>query len=79
MTFKACLAEIPDCARCDSGIKETTEHTFVYYRRICVGAVTARIDSKFDVPNVIDNIDPPSAGMKRGGFLVILVVVRMVF
>ena len=87
LNYKACLADMPDCPRCGSGLEETTEHAFYYCERVRpfwdhVGEWTARIEPKqlvlLDVGYVVDNVLPPFQGEKRVVFLAILAVARMV-
>ena len=87
LNFRAGLADMPDCARCCSGLEETAEHTFYNYERVSpfwdhVGEWTARIEPKqlvlLDVGYVVDNVLPPFQGEKRVVFLMILAVNRMV-
>ena len=49
LNYKAGLADMPDCARCGSGLEETAEHAFYYCERVRpfwdhVGEWTARIE-----------------------------------
>ena len=51
LNFRVGLVDIPDCARCCSGLKETAEHAFYYCQRVRlfwdhVGEWTARIEPK---------------------------------
>ena len=87
LNYKAGLADMPDCARCGSGLEETAEHAFYYCERVRpfwdhVGEWTARIEPKqlvlLDVGYVVDNVLPPYQGEKRVVFLAILAVARMV-
>ena len=87
LNYKAGLADMPDCARCSSGLEETAEHAFYYCERVRpfwdhVGEWTARIEHKqlmlLDVGYVVDNVLPPYQGEKRVVFLAILAVARMV-
>ena len=87
LNFRAVLADMPDCARCGSGLEETAEHTFYYCERVRpfwyhVGEWTARIEPKqlvrLDVGYVVNNVFPPFQGEKRVVFLAILAVARMV-
>ena len=87
LNFRAGLADMPDCARCGSGLEETAEHAFYYCERVRpfwdpVGEWTARIEPKqlvlLDVGYVVDNVLPPFQGEKRVVFLAILAVARMV-
>ena len=87
LNYKAGLADMPDCARCGSGLEETAEHAFYYCERVRpfwdhVGEWTARIEPKqlvlLDVGYVVDNVLPPFQGEKRVVFLAILAVARMV-
>ena len=87
LNYKAGLADMPDCARCASGLEETAEHAFYYCERVRpfwdhVGEWTARIEPKqlvlLDVGYVVDNVLPPYQGEKRVVFLAILAVARMV-
>ena len=80
-------ADLPDCTRCGSGLKETAENAFYYRERVRpfwdhVGEWTARIEPKqlvlLDVGYVVDNILPPFQGEKRVVFLVILALAKMV-
>ena len=66
--YRACLADMPDCARCASGLEETALHAFYYCERvrpfwIHVEEWTARISPRelvpLDVGYVVDNISPP--------------------
>ena len=34
LDFRAGLADLPDCARCHSGLEETAEHAFYYCERV---------------------------------------------
>ena len=77
------MAKMPDCARCGSGLKETTEHAFNYCDRIRpfwdhVGEWTAHIEPKelvlIDVGYVVDKVLPSFQGEKRVMFLAILTV-----
>ena len=86
LNYKAGQADMPDCARCGSGLEETVEHAFYYCERVHpfwdhVGEWTARIEPKqlvlLDVGYVVDNILPPFQGKKRVVFLAILAVARM--
>ena len=86
LNYRAGLADMPDCARCGSGLEETAEHAFYYCERVRpfwdhVGEWTARIEPKqlvlLDVGYVVDNVLPPFQGEKRVVFLVILAVARM--
>ena len=87
LNYRAGLADMPDCARCSSGLAETAEHAFYYCERVClfwdhVGEWTARIESKqlvlVNVGYIVDNVLPPFQGEKRMVFLAILAVARMV-
>ena len=87
LSFRAGLADMPDCARCGSGLEEMAEHTFYYCERVRpfwdhVGKWTARIEPKqlvlLDVGYIVDNVLSPFQGEKRVVFLVILAVARMV-
>ena len=87
LNYKAGLADVPDCARCGSGLEETAEHAFYYCERVRpfwdhVGEWTTRIEPKqlvlLDVGYVVDNVLPPYQGEKRVVFLAILAVARMV-
>ena len=58
-----CMAEMPDCARCDSGLEETALWDYV-------GVMVASISpNQLDVAYIIDNIDLRWAGMKQKLFL----------
>ena len=87
LNYRASLADMPDCARCGSGLEETAEHAFYYCERVCpfwnhVSEWTARIEPKqlvlLDVGYIVDNVLPPFQGEKRMVFLTILAVARMV-
>ena len=63
--FRAGRADMPDCARCSSGLEETAEHAFYYCERVRpfwdhVEEWTARIEPKqlvlLDVGYVVDNV-----------------------
>ena len=86
-TYKAVLADIPDCPRWGNGLEETAEHAFYYCERVRpfwnhVREWTARIEPKqfvlLDIGYVVDNVLPPFQGEKRVVFLAILAVARMV-
>ena len=34
LNYKVCLADMPDCPRCISGLKETDEHAFYYCEQV---------------------------------------------
>ena len=83
----ACLADMPDCPRCGSGLEETALNAFYYSERVRpfwshVGEWTVRISPKqivlLGVGYVVDYIDPPYQGEKRVVFLPILAVAKMV-
>ena len=85
--FRAGLADMPDCARCGSGLEETADHAFYNCERLRpfwdhVGEWTARIEPKqlvlLDVSYVVDNVLPPFQGEKWVVFLAVLAVARMV-
>ena len=66
--YRACLADMPDCLRCGSGLEETALHAFYYCERVRpfwshVEEWTARISPRelvqLDVGYVMDNIDLP--------------------
>ena len=87
LNYKAVLADMPDCPRCSSGLEETAEHAFYHCERVRpfwdnVGEWTVRIEPKqlvlLDAGYVVDNVLPPFQGEKRGVFLAILAVARMV-
>ena len=87
LNFRAGLADMPDCTRCGTGLKETAEHAFYYCERVRpfwdhVEEWTARIEPKqfmlLDVGYVVDNVLPPFQGENRVVFLPILAVARMV-
>ena len=83
LNYRADLADMPDCARCGSGLEETAEHAFYYYERVRpFWEWTASIEPKqlvlLDVGYVVDNVLPPFQGEKRVVFLAILAVARMV-
>ena len=84
--FRAGLTDMPDCARCGSGLEETAEHAFYYCERVRpfwdhVGGWTVGIKPKQlvlpDVGYVVDNVLPPFQCEKRVVLLVILTVARM--
>ena len=65
--FRAGLPDMPDCARCGSGLEETAEHAFYHCERVCpfwdhVEEWTARIEPKqlvlLDAGYVVDNVLP---------------------
>ena len=85
--YRACIADMPDCPRCASGLEETALHAFYYCERVRpfwshVEEWTARISPRelvlLDVGYVVDNVNPPYRGEKRMVFFVILAVARMV-
>ena len=85
--YRACLADMPDCPLCRSGLEETALHAFYYCKRVWpfwshVGKWMARISPRqlmlLDVGYVIDNVVTPYKGEKRVVFLAILAVARMV-
>ena len=87
LNYRVGLADMPDCARCGSGLEETAEHAFYYCERVHpfwdhVGEWTARIEPKqlvqLDVGYVVDNVLPPFQGEKCAVFLAILAAARMV-
>ena len=83
LNYKAGLADIPDCARCGSGLEKTSELAFYCCERVRpfwdhVGEWTARIEPKQLVGYVVDNVLPPFQSEKRMVFLAILAVARMV-
>ena len=87
LNYRACLANMSDCPRCVSSLKETAEHAFYYCERASsfwdhVGEWSARIEPKqlllHDVDYVVDNVLPQLQCGKRVVFLAILVVARMV-
>ena len=87
LNYKPGLTDMPDCARCGSGLEETAEHAFYYCERVRpfwdhVGEWTARIEPKqlllLNVGYVVDNVLPPFQGEKRVVFLVILAEARKV-
>ena len=85
--YRACIADMPDCSRCDSGLEETALHAFYYCERVrpfwshveewtaCIGPRELVL---LDVGYVVDNVNPPFQGEKHVVFLVILAVARMV-
>ena len=84
---RACLADMPDCPRCDSDLKEMALHAFYYCERVSpfwshVEEWTVRISPRelvlLDVGYVVDNVNHPFQCEKRVVFLVILAVDRMV-
>ena len=85
--YRACIADMPDCPRCGSGLEETALHAFYYCERVRpfwshVEEWTARISPRelvlLDVGYVVDNVNPPYRGEKRMVFFVIVAVARMV-
>ena len=85
--YRACLADMPDCARCSSGLEETALHAFYHCEWVCtfwshVEEWTTRISPRelvsLDVGYVMNNVSSPFQGEKRVVFLVILAVARMV-
>ena len=83
LNYEAGLADMPDCARCGSGLEETAEHAFYYCERVRpfwdhVGEWTARIEPKQLVLLDVGYVLPPYQGEKRVVFLAILAVARMV-
>ena len=81
LNFKADLADMPDCARCGSGLEERAELALYYceWARTFwdhVGEWTARIEPKqlvlLDVGYGTDNVLSPFQGEKRVVFLTIL-------
>ena len=85
--YRACIADMPDCPRCESDLEETASHAFYYCEWVRqfwshVEEWTARISPRelvlLDVGYVLDNVDPLFQGEKRVVFLVILAVARMV-
>ena len=88
LNFRAGLADMPYCARCGSGLKETAEHAFNYCQRVSpfwdhIGEWKDPIEPKqlvlLDVCYVVDNVLPPFQGEKRVVFLAILAVARWGF
>ena len=78
--------DMPDYARCGSGLEETAEHAFYYCKRVNpfwdhVGKRTACIEPKLllllNVVSAMDNILPLFQGEKRVVFLAILAVAIM--
>ena len=76
-----------DCARCGSGLEETAEHGFYFYKRVRpfwdhVGEWAARNEPKqlvlLDVGYLVDNVLLPFQDEKRVVFLAILAVARIV-
>ena len=87
LNFRAGLADIPDCARCSSGLEETAVRAFYYYEWVFpfwdhVGVWMARIKPKqlvlLDVGYIVDNVLASFQGEKRVMFLAILAVTGMV-
>ena len=85
--YRACLADMPNCPCCSSGLQETALQAFYYCERVRlfwshVEEWTARISPQqlvlLDVGSVVDNVDLPFQGEKRVVFLAILAVARMV-
>ena len=85
--YRACLVDMPDCARCGSGLEETALHAFYYCERVRpfwshVEEWTARISPRelgpLYVGYVVDNVSPPFQGEKYVVFLVILAMARVV-
>ena len=86
-SFKAALADMPDCLCCPNGLEQTALHAFYYCELVCpfwshVGEWTARIDPKhlvlINIGDVVDNVDPLYLGEKHMVFLTILAEARMV-
>ena len=84
--YRACLADMPDCPCCASGLEETALHAFYYCERVRlfgshVEQWTARISPRqfvlLDVDYVMDNVGPPVQAEKRVVFFAILAVARM--
>ena len=87
LNYRAGLADMPDYARCGSGLEETLEHAFYNCERVCpfwvhVGEWTALIEPKklvlLDVVYVVDNVLPPFQGEKFVVSLAILPAARIV-
>ena len=85
--YRACIADMPDCHRCGSGLETLALHAFYYCERVRlfwshVKEWMARISPRelvlLDVGYVVDNVNPPFQGEKHVVFLVILAVARMV-
>ena len=85
--YRACLADMPDCPLCGSGLEETALHAFYYCQRVrlfwsLVEEWTARISTRqivlLNVGYVMDNVGPPFQSEKGVEYLVILAVARMV-
>ena len=85
--YKADMAVLPFCTRCNSGEEETVEHAFFNCCKVrpfweYVNEVTARIAPNqlvpLDVGYVVDNVGPPFSGEKRKVFFAELAVARMV-
>ena len=77
--FQACLADMPDCFRCSSGLEETALHVFYYCERVHPfwSHVSPKQLVQHDVGYVVDNVDSPYQGEKRVVFLAILAEARM--
>ena len=82
--YRACIADMPDCPRCGSGLEETALHAFYYFERVRpfwshVEEWTARISPRelvlLDVGYVVDNVNPPYQGEKRMVFSVARMVI----
>ena len=85
--YRACLADMPDCACCGSGLEETALHAFYNCERVrplwshveeWTAGISPRELAPLDVGYVVDNVSPPFQGEKCVVFLVILAVARMV-
>ena len=86
LAYRAFLADMPDCPRCDSGLEETALHAFYYCEWVRpfwshVGEWTACISPKqpvlLDLGYVLDNVDPPYKGEKSVVCLTFLAVAQM--
>ena len=82
---RACIADMPDCPCCGSGLEETAFHAlceWVHPFWSHVEEWTARIGPSelvlLDIGYALDNINPLFQGEKRVVFLMILAVARMV-
>ena len=85
--YRACIADMPDCSCCGSGLQETASHAFYYCQRVRlfwshVEEWTAHISPRelvlLDIGYVLDNVDTLFQGEKLVVFLVILAMARMV-
>ena len=68
LNFRAGLTDMPDCARCSSGLEEMAEHTFYYCEQVrpfwdYIGEWTTRLEPKqlvlLDIGYIVDNVFRP--------------------